>query len=71
MNVHAPFAGIFRCQVNGGGTVDIGVAHAIVDATELVASVASPGLSEAHRFVVAGLRDVVAGDLLIEIGENK
>lgn len=70
MNVLAPFAGIFRCQVNGGGTVGIGVAPANVDATELVASVASPGLSKAYRIVVAGLRDVVAGDLLMEIGEK-
>lgn len=70
MNVHAPFVGIFRCQVNGGDTVDIGVAPVIVDATELVASVASPGLSKTDRIVVAGLRDVVAGDLLMEIGEK-
>ena len=69
MNVHAPCAGIIRCQPNGGDTVDTGVALATVQATELVAPIASPEPNKAHRNVVADFSDVVTGDLLMEIGE--
>lgn len=43
MKIYAPFAGIVRCHVNVGDTVDTGVPLATVEATKLEAPVESPG----------------------------
>ena len=69
MKIYAPFAGIVRCHVNVGDTVDTGVPLATVEATKLEAPVESPGPGKVHRIVVSDFSDVVGGDLMMEIGE--
>ncbi|WKE59570.1 biotin/lipoyl-containing protein [Corynebacterium tuberculostearicum] len=69
MKIYAPFAGIVRCHVAVGDTVDTGVPLATVEATKLEAPVECPGPGKVHRIAVADFSDVVGGDLLMEIGE--